>query len=231
MRGRTVRAAGLRMRAALLLVIGLSAVLLSGCLHARASLSIDNEDLVSGELLVSTQTPDGQVPFRLEPPPDLADRVSVEPYSADGRVGSHLSFQGLTFEELDRLAKALNPSDSRYRLQLKRSGSLVILDGAVDLTPLSGTDSAFTVELSAPGEITNTNGQETAGMVTWHPEAGELNELSATYQYSGDQDQAWLTWALLIGGVALGAAVLVGVLAQQSHERAHRPNDERRTSR
>ena len=227
MRGRTVGAGRHRVRAALLLVIALSWVLLSGCVHARASLSVDNDDRVSGEVLVSTQTPDGQVPFRLQPPPDLADKVTVTPYSAEGRVGSRLAFQGLSFEEVDRLAAELNPSDSRYKLHLSRTGSLVTLDGSLDLTPLAGTDSSFLVELTAPGEITNTNGAETAGMVTWSPQAGELNELSAIYQFSGSDDAVWMFWALLIGGIAIGVAVLVGVLAQQSHERAHKPVDDR----
>ncbi|GAA2799870.1 DUF3153 domain-containing protein [Saccharopolyspora taberi] len=227
MRGGIPGAGPHRVRAALLLVIALSWVLLSGCVHARASLSIDNQDRVSGEVLVSTQTPDGQVPFRLQPPADLADRVTVTPYSAEGRVGSRLAFQGLSFEELDRLATELNPSDSRYRLHLTRTGSLVTLDGELDLTPLAGTDSSFVVELTAPGEITNTNGAETAGMVTWSPQPGEVSELSAIYQFSGDDQQVWVFWALLIGGITIGAAILVGVLAQQSHEKAHKPADDR----
>ncbi|MBB5156239.1 DUF3153 domain-containing protein [Saccharopolyspora phatthalungensis] len=212
-----------RPAALLLVLISVLGTLLSGCLHVNASLNITGEDLVSGELLVSTQTADGQVPFRLQPPGDLADRVQVTPYNNAGRVGSHLSFHDLKFREVERLAKALSPSDSRYRLHLSRSGSLVIFEGAADLTPLAETGSGVELKISAPGEITNTNGTESAGTVTWVLQPGEVSELSATYQFSNVVGMDWVGWALLVGVLTLVSAVVVGLLAVRTHVR-NRPD-------
>ncbi|MCC5698123.1 DUF3153 domain-containing protein, partial [Klebsiella pneumoniae] len=145
---------------------------------------MSGDDSVSGEVLVSTQTPDGQVPFRLEPPESLEDRVRVRPYTKDGRAGSHLSFEDLSFDEVKQLANALSPTDNRFQFQLHRSGSLVTVEGEADLTPLANTDTSVVLEISAPGEITNTNGKESAGTVNWTLEPGEVSEVFATYQFT-----------------------------------------------
>ncbi|GAA0540560.1 hypothetical protein GCM10011581_38250 [Saccharopolyspora subtropica] len=210
-----------RRRAALLMVLfSVLGTLLSGCLHVNASLNISGEDLVSGEVLVSTQTADGQVPFRLRPPEQLADRVRVTPYQNADRVGSHLSFHDLTFPEVGQLAEAMSPSDSRYQVHLSRSGSLVTFDGDADLTPLANTDSGVEIKISAPGEITNTNGQESAGTVSWVLQPGEVTELSATYQFADAAASDWIGWALLLGGLVLASALLVALLALRAHLRS-----------
>ncbi|MGI8311209.1 DUF3153 domain-containing protein [Saccharopolyspora hattusasensis] len=209
-----------RGRAALLTVlIGVLGTLLSGCLHVNAALNISGEDLVSGEVQLSTQIADGQAPFRLQPPENLADRVQVTPNDDGGRTGSHLSFHDLTFPEVEQLAEALSPTDSRYRLHLSRSGSLVFFEGSADLTPLADTDSGADLKISAPGEITNTNGQESAGTVTWSLQPGSVTELSATYQFSNVAGMDWIGWALLVGALTFGAAIVVALLALRTHIR------------
>lgn len=195
--------------------------LLSGCLHINTALTISSEDTVSGELLVSVQTADGQPPFRLKPPGELADRVVVKPYDRGDRSGSELSFHDLSFAEVEQLAAALSPADSRYRFQLHRSGSLVIFDATADLTPLADTDSGIDVKLSAPGEITTTNGEESAGTVTWSLEPGEVTELSATFQFADAAGMDWVGWALLLGTGTLLIAAVVGLLALRGHFRSH----------
>ncbi|MDA3649275.1 DUF3153 domain-containing protein [Saccharopolyspora indica] len=215
-----MEATGPRRRAASLLVlITVLGTLLGGCLRVNASLNVSGEDLVSGEVLVTTESLDGQVPFELRPPDALADRVEVVPFRAENRVGSRLSFRDLSFAEVESLAGALSQSDSRYRLNLSRSGSLVIVDGSVDLTPLADTDSAVDLKVSAPGEITNTNGQESAGTVAWSLEPGTVTELSAIYQYSNASGGDWIGWALLVGALTFIAAALVAVLALRTHLR------------
>lgn len=192
--------------------------LLSGCLRVNASVNVSGDDLVSGEVLVAAETLDGTPPFELRPPEALADRVEVTPYRGEGRAGHRLSFHDLSFAEVEHLAAALTQSDSRYRLELSRAGSLVIFDGSVDLTPLADTASTVELTVSAPGEITNANGQESAGTVSWTLEPGSVTEMSATYQYSSAAGD-WLGWALLVGALTLVAAALVGVLALRTHLR------------
>lgn len=223
MKGEEFRTGRAWFRTALALLILLVGVLASGCLHTKASLNISGDDTVSGEVLLSTQTPDGQVPFQLRPPADLSDKVRVTPYSKDGRVGSQLSFKELTFEETERLATSLSPGNARYQFKLQRSGSLVLFTGSVDLTPLDETDSSVLIELSTPGETTTTNGRETAGMVSWAPEPGQVTQLSAAFQFTSSSTPSWVWWALLVGVLAFGAAGLVGYLAQRSNEQYHHP--------
>lgn len=206
-------------RAALVVLVGLLA---SGCLYTNASLTIDGEDLVAGEVLLSTETADGEVPFELTPPPGVADRVRITPYATKEQTGYRVSFRDLSFHEVEELSSALSPSDSRYHMHLRREGSLVIFDASLDLTPLTGTDSEFFVEISAPGEITNTNGEQGAGTVTWRPEAGELTRMSAIYQFSGAYNQEWFGWMVLMWTSGFGVAAFVLVMAQKAHENARR---------
>lgn len=216
-----------RCRLVLVALFAVIALLLGGCLHMNASMTISDDDRVSGELLMTTRTPDGKAPFNLRPPTNLADRVHVTPYSAEGRTGSQLTFRDLSFDEVEQLSQALSPSGSRYKLRLSRSGSLVNFDGSVDLTPLTNTDSSFDIEVSAPGEVTSTNGRESAGQVSWSPEPGEVTQLSATFQYSGSGVAGWIGWAVLVGFLTFGVAGLVAWLAQRAHEQAGRAAGDR----
>lgn len=197
--------------------------LLGGCLNVNAALTITGEDTVSGEIVVVTQTVDGKVPFELRPPQQLASRVKVEPFHEGENVGANVSFRNLEFSEIEQLAKALSPSDSRYHVKLWRQGSLVYFDGEADLTPLADTDSNIELKLSAPGEITRTNGDESAGTVTWNLEPGEVTQLQAAFQFSGAGGVGWWLWTSLVGGLTVLTAVLVGLLALRTHLRNRPP--------
>lgn len=221
-RDATARNGRHRLRTALVLLITLSGLLLSGCLRANVSLTFATDDRISGQVLVAVRKPANQEPFRLRAPAELGDRVRVTPYSQDGMVGSTLSFDDLTFDEVERLGDALGGSNSRYDFTIERVGSLVEVRGSVDLTPLDQTDSSLVVELSTPGEVTTTNGQESSGMITWTPEAGEVTELSATFQYANAGSSTWFGGILMIGGLTLGVVALVVVLALRNHRRTHR---------
>lgn len=211
----------MRPRWAAPLVIAIVGFLVSGCLNATISLTVDEQDRVSGEVAVAVPPAPEQQRLRLRPPGGLSDRVRVEPYSQDGTRGSKLVFNDLTFGEVERLAAALSRWDSRYDISLTRSGSLLKLNGSVDLTPLADTDSNVLVEVSTPGAVTTTNGELNAGMVRWRPEAGEVTEMSASFQFNSSQSGGWFAWAALVGGLTLGVALLVGVLALLVHHRAN----------
>ncbi|SFS67627.1 Protein of unknown function [Saccharopolyspora flava] len=193
--------------------------LLSGCLHVRAAMTISGQDKVSGDVLVATETPDGKVPFELRPPADLADRVHVSPYKEGTRVGASLSFDDLSYDEVEKLASAMSPTDSRFSLKMYRTGSLVVFEGSADLTPLADTDSGIELKISAPGEITTTNGEESAGTVTWLLQPGEITQPQATFQFTTGSGLDWIGWALLVCGVAIVSAALVGALALRNHLR------------
>ncbi|GAB3281249.1 hypothetical protein GCM10027563_10540 [Parasphingorhabdus pacifica] len=223
MKGEAFRTAAARPQTVLALLILVIGVLLSGCLHTRATLNLTENDTASGEILLSTQTPDGQVPFRLRPPEGLADRVNVTPYSKEGRTGSRLTFQKLTYDEVEKLASEVSQGHRRYTFDLHRSGSLVLFNGSVDLTPLEENSSSFLLEISTPGEVTTTNGHESAGVVSWRPEAGQVTELSAAFQFAGAGSKYWIWWTLLVVALSFGAAGFVAYLAQRAHHEHHHP--------
>ncbi len=203
----------------LVLLIAAMCALVSGCLRADTSLTLSDDDRVSGHLLLASQPVPGQPSLALNPPRQLADRVHKVPYSKDGYVGSELSFSGLTFDEVHDLAKALSPSTSRYDFSLRRSGSLVIVDGMVDLTPLANTDSSVRLELSVPGEVATTNGHESGGVITWKPQAGEVTQIHAAVQFAAAGASTWFDWAMLITSLTLGVAMVVALLALHVHRR------------
>lgn len=213
---------GNRSRTALILLILLTAMLVSGCLRANVSMTISKDDLVSGQLKVSTQSSETQSAPQLRPPPDLADRVSVEPYRSGGTTGSLLSFKNLTFDEVERLGKALTGNTGRYQFHLKRSGSTVTLNGTADLTPLADTNSSVVIELGAPSQPTTTNGKESAGLIRWTPEPGEVTQLSATFQYARGTG-GWVYWTLLMAAGVVVCVGLIGVLALRSHQQTRPP--------
>ena len=174
---------------------------------------------MSGEVLVSTQTPDGQVPFRLS----LLNPWRTNPSAPvhQGRpCGLPPVLRRPLLDEVNQLANALSPTDNRFQFQLHRSGSLVTVEGEADLTPLANTDTSVVLEISAPGEITNTNGKESAGTVNWTLEPGEVSEVFATYQFTSRAGAGWLGWTLLFSAPVLAVTVLVGMLALRHHLQA-----------
>ncbi len=224
----TSNSGGHRSKAGLVLVLMLVGLLTTGCLQATVSLSIDDDDRVSGEVLVAVPVADGQEPLRLAPPRGLSDRVRITPYASGGLNGSRLSFEDLTFNEVERLGRSLSRSDSRYRFSIERTGSLVTVQGSVDLTPLAETDSAVLVEISTPGEVTTTNGDVNGGVLSWRPEPGEVTEMTATLQFASESGAMWFGWAAMLGIGTFAVALLVAVLALVAHQRMRREAAPRR---
>ena len=76
-------------------------VSLSGCVRIHAALAVSSDDLISGELVIAalpvSKDDDGP---SLTVPPELAEKVRTEPYTADGYVGQKVTLTGLRFTEL-----------------------------------------------------------------------------------------------------------------------------------
>jgi hypothetical protein len=202
-----------------MLVGALVGVLVSGCLRANVAMTVSADDHVSGEILVAARSLDGQAPVPVQPPPDLAGVVQAEPYAVDGRAGMRLSFNGLTFDQIERLGMALGPPGHRDRLRLTRSGSLVTIEGSIDLTALANTDTAVSIQVNAPGQVLSSNGRTNSGTVSWQPAPGQVTPMSVTYQFSGTGREDWVGWAVLVDGGGLATALFVAMLALVSHRR------------
>ena len=75
-------------------------VMLTGCVRARADLTVSGDFKVSGTMIAATvpSSPDDHGP-QLSIPSDLGEDVMLQPYRADGYVGTQLSFANMEFDQ------------------------------------------------------------------------------------------------------------------------------------
>ena len=133
-RGFTARRRRVLAIAMLMLLVPLA----TGCLRARASLTISPDDLVSGEIIAAAKpkTPKDTGPQLDTNNLPFSQKVAVSNYDSDGYVGSQAVFSDLTFGELPQLAN-MNSDAAGVNLSLRRNGNLVILEGRADLTSVT----------------------------------------------------------------------------------------------
>ena len=207
---------------ALLLPVFLVALFaLTGCVRLHAAMALSTDDRVSGEITAATPpTKDNDPGPQLKVPNELASRVSTKPYKVDDYVGTQLSFNGLTFDEVRALSAATSASSSRYQLTFRRSGDLVTLSGSVDLTQVPPERADIQVKISFPGEIVDTNGrEEDEATIAWSPKPGQASMLNATVRYAGANSVSYFGWTMLVAGLTGGAAIIVLILAIVAHRR------------
>ncbi len=212
----------LRRLLGLVVLCGLLMVSLSGCVRIHAALAVSQDDLISGELVIAALpvNSDDDGP-KLTVPPELGDKVRTEPYTADGYVGQKVTLTGLRFTDLTLLVDSISTL-RQYRLSFHRSGDLVSLAGSIDLTRVPKERADVQVKIAFPGRITRTNGDNTDGTISWEPKPGAVTEFSAVAQYSNAAGISWTQWVAMVGGGAIGVAVLVVLLALFTHRRSLR---------
>lgn len=204
--------------AAVLLVFSLS-----GCLRVHAALAVSPDDKVSGTLVVAALTTgdqDNGPPLTV--PPDLSDRVRTEKYVQDSYVGTKVTFSDLRFSDVSLLVQSISPQANQYRLSFRRAGGLVTLAGSVDLTQLPADRADVQIKIAFPGGVTRTNGDENDGTISWAPKPTSVTEFNAIAQYSGTDGESLFKWVGIVGGSALLAALIAGVLALFAHRRSLR---------
>ena len=206
----------------LLGLVVLGAVLLlslTGCVRIHAALAVSSDDQISGDLVIAalpvSKDDDGP---NLTVPPELAEKVHIEPYTADGYVGQKVTISGLRFTELQILVDSISTLQ-QYRLSFRRSGDLVSLAGSIDLTRVPKDRADVQVKIAFPGRIIRTNGDNTDGTISWSPKPTAVTEFSATAQYSNQAGVSWTQWVVIVGGGAIGVSVLVVLLALFTHRR------------
>jgi len=191
--------------------------LLSGCLRARMTMGVSGDDQVTGEIIVATQG-GAQAP-PMTTPRGIADRVSVRPYNQDGYQGSQIFFSDLSFAELQQLTMLTSLGAGQYHLGLRRTGSMVKLEGSANLSTLRSEGADVQLQINFPGDVTATNGirQGTSG-VRWQLPPGENSILEATASYDDPGTRGYQNWLLLVTVLVLGASVAVVLMARKARD-------------
>ena len=222
-----------RLRSAAVVALLLLAPLLTGCLRAQLTMGVAADDQVSGLLVLAV--PAGAPVPTITAPPSLVPAVSVAPYDQGGFVGSQVTFTSLSFGQLQQLSTSLtSDAAGNYTLVLRRSGDIVSLDGAVDLTNVTQDNADISVRINFPDRVNTTNGTaDGVGGVAWSLadgtiKRGQRNLLQATVGYADPNSRTFRQWTIVLGGVTLGAVLLVAVLAVAARDRSPRPGRARR---
>lgn len=205
-------------------MLAVVAVLGTGCVRVRAGMAVSPQDTVSGTIDVGTPdgAPGGNGP-PLQVPSGLAGDVTVTRYEQDGYVGSHLSFEDLSFEDVSQLLPQISPTtSSAIRLQLRRAGDRVVLTGQIDLTRVSAESADVQLKLAFPGPVRQTDGTVSQGVVSWTFTPGEVGEVNATAEYPDPNAPSWVGWAVLLTLIVLAAAGVVFALAAATRPRVDR---------
>lgn len=200
------------------LAVGLLA---GGCVRARVAIAVNDNDLVTGEMVVAVVVQSEQEPGAVvKPPADLAGKIRTEPYRQDGYAGTRVLFTELTFDELDRLMKTSADAPAGLQFELRRAGGLVVLNGRVDMSGVPNPERAdVQLRFSFPGTIIGTNGDHQDETVSWIAEPGKVTDLTATVRYAEPGTRSWEQWALLLSGMAGSVVVIIALLAYYTHRR------------
>ena len=214
-------------------VLLLALVLLTGCVRAQLTMGVSSSDEVTGQLVLAV--PKGGTPPTVRVPAGLGSSVTVEPYAQDAYTGSVVRFSKLSFAQVQLLSGLSTGGTSAYSLTLRRSGGIVTLDGVADLTGVTAKDADITIKINFPSAVTSTNGTpEGANGITWTTAPGgtlvlgKSNLLQASVRYDDPTTRSFSQWALMLGGFALGVALLVAVVALLARDRTPRPGRVRR---
>lgn len=200
-----------RRRPALLLVLVLALLALSGCARVQAALAVQPDDTVRGQIVVATPEtgPEDPGPV-LTLPPDLAASVDVTEYRQEGYAGSLVRFSDLTFDQVSELITAAGPPGEKVRLELRRAGNRVVVTGSVDLTTADVDRSDFQLKIAFPGQVLDANGDADSGEVSWVFEAGEVGDIEALVAFDDPDAPSPFNWSVgLFLVVALAAAAVV----------------------
>jgi hypothetical protein len=203
----------------LLVLMLIVVVTASGCVRVRAAFAVSSEDRVSGDVVVASLPSAQTGPPILTVAPSLAGQVTVKPYAADGYVGSELTFQNLTFDQVSLLAATLTNEGNAYHISFQRLGDVVNMAGSGDLTQVPNDRVDVQLKVSFPAAILRTDGSVGDQTVSWQFKPGRVTGFSAADQYTIGNTKGWRFWAFAVGGGGLVASLLVLALALLARRR------------
>lgn len=195
----------------LLVTLLLAMAALSGCARVQAALAVQPDDTVRGEIVVATpeQGPEDPGPA-LTIPSGLSGAVDVSEYRQEGYTGSLVRFSDLTFPQVGELISAAGAPGEKVRLEIRRAGNRVVVDGAVDLTTVDVDRADFQLKIAFPGQVLDANGEADSGEVSWVFDAGEVGDIEAVVAFDDPDAPSPVNWSIgLFLVVALAAAAVV----------------------
>jgi hypothetical protein len=198
--------------------------LATGCLRARASITISPDDLVSGEIVAAAKpkTSKDMGPQLATNNLPFGHKVAVSNYDSDGYVGSQAVFSDLTFAEVPQLAN-MNSDAAGVNLSLRRSGNLVILEGRADLTSVTDPEADVELTVAFPGVVTSTNGDRVeSDVVSWKLKPGVVSTMKAQARSTDPNTRSFTGAGIWLGIASLAAAGVVAALAWVSRDRSPR---------
>lgn len=197
----------------------LVAPMLAGCLKVHTTISVSDNDRVSGDITAAVKPRDDKdAGPQFDENMPFSQKVSVSAYKSDGYVGSQATFSDLTFAEFPQLA-GLSSEANGVDVSLRRAGDLVILEGRVDLTTLNDPDADVSFTASFPGEVTSTNGDRLdTKSVEWKLKPGTVSVLSAQSRYTDPSSRSFRNAAIWLIVAAFLVAGLIGYLAWRDRD-------------
>ncbi len=195
--------------------LALVTLLLSGCFTLKMDLAIQADDTVDGSIVLAVDkslaalaggedalleglTSEGPL---FEEGPSSGD-VQQREYREGDLIGVEYVLSGIPVEEFS--------SQQSGDLSISRDGDRFVVTGNLDMTDgeaaggepdagqLLGTANV-SVSIAFPGEVVETNGQVDGRTVTWEPQVGQANPITAV--------------GMATGGVNLGLWLGVGLVA------------------
>lgn len=204
-------------------LVGLFAFLpfvLTGCLKFTMDLEVSPQDTISGVAVVALSNELGGFTEGAEGGSPFADTDGVTESEFDDG-----SFVGTQYEFSDLPIEQLSLDDDSSELRIQRDGDNLVVSGSLSFEDeqsggSTGDDFGFgqavfdsadiRISIKFPGEIRETNGEidEASNTITWHPQFGEPNELSAVV-YSPKGLPSWVWWA--VGGGVIAFLVFLAL--------------------
>jgi hypothetical protein len=192
---------------------------LAGCMKVDAQVAISADDTVTGSIVMALDKRLAPLTGKSEEqlvsgislkPDDIARGTTVEPYQDASFVGRRYVFKDVPLREFH--------GTDQVSVTLAHDGRTYLLNGVADLRTVNLTDPAvqrfaslfsFSVSVTFPGKVVESNGTLSGRTVTWTPKAGESLPMHARAETSGF---TWLPWALGLGVFVVVVATVIGVV-------------------
>jgi hypothetical protein len=194
---------------ALLGTVAALLLVLSGCMKVDLEATFSAEDTVDGTMLVAVdkellETTGGSVDDLLGTEEDLFDEgeVTSEPYEEGEYVGRTYTFADVPLAEF---------SGDGEDLEISHADGKFTVDGELDLSSEdlgeNATGGEVSITFTFPGDVEESNGTINGNSVTWEGEGGDVIELNAVANDSGNGFPV-LTLVWLLAGLVLLALVV-----------------------